>query len=706
MIWDRLENIGQYDIYMEAKFKNYRQFQSADSNTMTLNIMDPCGDPTCLTNKEGNCEYQDTVTNHKIADNKYEGDSRKVVFDVNYWAEPTKCRPQIVYSCEVVLGPTTTLCDIPAGEMDNTLATFDTVTGRYELSTTNIIGVQPGIYTLQVTGTLGNKVHKNTFTFEMKNPCLTTRPKLLDNPFLPTHTINLRDSPSPQYWGIEKLAFNPTQVECGPMQVEFAFGNRTPLDTTLFDDQRDVVLDSDAPHSFTMKYTEKVSHAKTYGVFYFVSYVSYPSNYIRSSRMEYILKDPCRTPTELTPGENGSTLVDQVITITEEKKTYDFLPFYIQPDWCDISYTWSVDDDAVKSAARFDRNLKQFSFFYQGNTDLSGPTEEVYTIHLHASAGKGEGVIETSDSFTLTVKNPCINPDYYLITGYKDPDTDSVEYALRSDRSQPIIDFFQFDTVMSSSRLSGICGQTEYVSTYDSQTTPPFDDASSIITLSSKPMWAGWNQQMLYLYTGNSDELGTHTVTMTKRLVEYPSTYDTVQAEINIVDGVYGNGCDTSNLVITAPTLTNKKYTITQNTVQYKIRGFSNNKRCGLHYTFEATGVAEQVVSFNSLTKTLFFYWKDSDLGINSQQVETVTVTASKAGISESASFELTIASPCIDSKYVKLIPPRSPGTISYDMFQGNVDIPFYTFADFRYVTWPIDHNLCGDATYWGFIDP
>lgn len=191
----------------------------------------------------------------------------------------------------------------------------------------------------------------------------------------------------------------------------------------------------------------------------------------------------------------------------------------------------------------------------------------MYTIHLHASAGKGEGVIETSDSFTLTVKNPCINPDYYLITGYKDPDTDSVEYALRSDRSQPIIDFFQFDTVMSSSRLSGICGQTEYVSTYDSQTTPPFDDASSIITLSSKPMWAGWNQQMLYLYTGNSDELGTHTVTMTKRLVEYPSTYDTVQAEINIVDGVYGNGCDTSNLVITAPTLTNKKYTITQNTV-------------------------------------------------------------------------------------------------------------------------------------------
>jgi hypothetical protein len=95
---------------------------------------------------------------------------------VNYWAEPKKCHPQIKYECEVVLGPTTSLCDIPAGTMDNTLATFDEVTGRYELSTTNIVGVLPGIYTLQVTGILGNKVHKNTFTFEMKNPCLTTKP--------------------------------------------------------------------------------------------------------------------------------------------------------------------------------------------------------------------------------------------------------------------------------------------------------------------------------------------------------------------------------------------------------------------------------------------------------------------------------------------------------------------------------------------------
>ena len=32
--------------------------------------------------------------------------------------------------------------------------------------------------------------------------------------------------------------------------------------------------------------------------------------------------------------------------------------------------------------------------------------------------------------------------------------------------------------------------------------------------------------------------------------------------------------------------------------------------------------------------------------------------------------------------------------------------VPFYTFDDFRYVTWPIDHNLCGDIHYWGYIDP
>ena len=141
MLHDKMEMIGQHSIQMEAKFKSYRQFNSAITNVMTLNIEDPCGSPTCLTNEKGNCDYQDVVTNYNLGENRYTGDSRKVVFDVNFWAEPTTCRPQIVYSCEVVQGPTTTLCDIPAGTVDDTLATFDTVTGRYELSTTNIFGV-------------------------------------------------------------------------------------------------------------------------------------------------------------------------------------------------------------------------------------------------------------------------------------------------------------------------------------------------------------------------------------------------------------------------------------------------------------------------------------------------------------------------------------------------------------------------------------
>jgi hypothetical protein len=230
------------------------------------------------------------------------------------------------------------------------------------------------------------------------------------------------------------------------MQVEFAYGNRNPLNTELFEDVRDVAPDADEPHAFSMLYTENTRYARTYHVHYFVSYVSYPGNRVRSSRITYILNDPCRAPTTLTIGENGSNLVDQFITITEEKKFYTFDQFYIEPTWCDISYTWSVDDDAAKHVVRYDRNLKRFSFFYQGNTDMSGPTEKPYLITLYATAGKGEGVLEAEDSFTLTVKNPCINPDYYLITGYKDPDVDSVEYMLGTNKIQPVIDFFQFTT--------------------------------------------------------------------------------------------------------------------------------------------------------------------------------------------------------------------------------------------------------------------
>ena len=99
------------------------------------------------------------------------------------------------------------------------------------------------------------------------------------------------------------------------------------------------------------------------------------------------------------------------------------------PDWCDISYSFDVStEDGLDGgkAVRLDSRNRKFTFYYDKDTSLAGDHnngeyEKEYTVTVTGSAGR-KTVVSDTGTFKLTIKNPCINPEYYTIDGYKDPE--------------------------------------------------------------------------------------------------------------------------------------------------------------------------------------------------------------------------------------------------------------------------------------------
>jgi hypothetical protein len=93
---------------------------------------------------------------------------------------------------------------------------------------------------------------------------------------------------------------------------------------------------------------------------------------------------------------------------------------------------------------------------------------------LWGSVGTGANVIKKKTNFKVTVKNPCIDSDFYTISGIVDPPTSSIPYIIQTQSDDPLIsDLFNFDIETSHEKLIDICGDREYISTFDGATLSP-----------------------------------------------------------------------------------------------------------------------------------------------------------------------------------------------------------------------------------------
>ena len=73
-------------------------------------------------------------------------------------------------------------------------------------------------------------------------------------------------------------------------------------------------------------------------------------------------------------------------------KTYQLPLFIPDPSWCVIAYTYSVSDPAISAAIAFngDPDVREFSFQYQADLDLSGPVSTDYSIIVNGEIGVTE----------------------------------------------------------------------------------------------------------------------------------------------------------------------------------------------------------------------------------------------------------------------------------------------------------------------------
>ena len=81
-------------------------------------------------------------------------------------ADPAVCGFQ--YSCRIIAGARSDLCNI---QNSMTSALFDPATGHYQFESRDLVGVQPGDYTFEITGTVGTKSDYITFVLTLVDPC-------------------------------------------------------------------------------------------------------------------------------------------------------------------------------------------------------------------------------------------------------------------------------------------------------------------------------------------------------------------------------------------------------------------------------------------------------------------------------------------------------------------------------------------------------
>jgi hypothetical protein len=154
---------------------------------------------------------------------------------------------------------------------------------------------------------------------------------------------------------------------------------------------------------------------------------------------------------------------------------YNWDAFTIDPDWCRIKYSFDTDaeDPVIKDNLRETIHLNGWKetirYGWPNDTSLSGPIKKDYKVTIIATAGKDSGVKSAVSTYTLTVHNPCINPEFYAIEGRIDPRVSSVDYILYSQSSFPLINHFRYELLIDPWRPRKICGESEYITTFNGE---------------------------------------------------------------------------------------------------------------------------------------------------------------------------------------------------------------------------------------------
>lgn len=232
---------------MTAKFIDNPLFPISDVESVIIEIIDPCIDPTSVlaTDQGPPSEY------------KYTGDTPRYDKSITpFQVTPDAC--SFTYSCEMIGGPRLDLCDIIDG---STQGSFNTATGDYFFQSTDVFAFEPGTYEFRITGTVGIQSDTATFSLILVDRCPESTFFLKSNPFS-NETYYLRDQQIEKIWTVDDLAEIVMPYNCGAITTEFFYEDTSPFDTSIFNDLRT------GPNSFQVLYTESLNDVGIYEITY------------------------------------------------------------------------------------------------------------------------------------------------------------------------------------------------------------------------------------------------------------------------------------------------------------------------------------------------------------------------------------------------------------------------------------------------------
>ena len=171
--------------------------------TAQIEFIDPCIDPFTLT-----VPVQTAPEPYLYTENQPQLSFTPLAATV----DPSIC--SITYGCQIT---PVDLCSVSDGA---TNAQFDTNTGQYTFSSIDMANYVPGTYSMTVTATSGLRTASFTVDLQLVNPCFTV--DLMPQASLFSDATYVLGGPSvKQVWQDSQLFDPQTQVDCGPITVEF-----------------------------------------------------------------------------------------------------------------------------------------------------------------------------------------------------------------------------------------------------------------------------------------------------------------------------------------------------------------------------------------------------------------------------------------------------------------------------------------------------
>jgi hypothetical protein len=395
--------VGTHEVLIQVFFRYMKKWQLIDI-AFDLIIPNPCDEPTCVADEEENCGNPGKA--ETVKDYYYTGDSPSLTLWSKKYLDPQQCKIYREFTCEVLSGPRSDICEILAGSEGDTEASLDQTSGKFTLSATDVSSVPPGKYVIAISQKVGSKSFTTEYTVHLKNPCTDLPPTFLKNSPLEDMIYTSRTPAEITTWKIDDVAVPSTDLNCGDVAISFEMKNGDPLDTTIFTDDR-----TGATNKFKVGPTVDETMVGEYDIKVIASYEDYPANKAEWRHLwEIDIVNPCNNPVSITPSLVGP----QTYILTDEAKEVKFDRFTTDPDWCEVTYTYTTSGASDAIVLNTNMASRTFSFFYDTDLRLAKGSKQDYTINIIGKIGK-RTTKTAKTSFSLTLKDPCIKNNFVTI---------------------------------------------------------------------------------------------------------------------------------------------------------------------------------------------------------------------------------------------------------------------------------------------------